>query len=280
MASYKAAAAEGENRLARAHTENAAFEALHLLLCVCGMDRTAYLLGRDGEMPPGQEEAYFGLIERRVSGEPLQYLMRTQDFLGRTYAVGPGVLIPRPETEELAQLCIEAVLQNGYRTVFDLCAGSGCIGYSVALHCPDADVWLFEKYDPALSYLRKNLPDRIRQRVHIVQADVLLPPPQGLPVPDLIVSNPPYIPTAQLPLLQREVLREPVSALDGGEDGLTFYRAVLRHWTPLLRPGGLAAFECGDDQSAALTQLFGSAGAARTVKDAFGADRFVTVNIP
>ncbi|MBQ9506699.1 MAG: peptide chain release factor N(5)-glutamine methyltransferase, partial [Clostridia bacterium] len=94
---------------------------------------------------------------------------------------------------------------------------------------------------------------------------------------DLIVSNPPYIPTGEIPGLQREVLREPATALDGGDDGLAFYRAILRHWTPLLPVGGFADFECGEDQADILCTMFSHVGNARKERDAFGADRFVTI---
>ena len=276
MISYKLLSAEGEARL-REVTENAAEEALQLLLYATGMDRTAYLLRREDAAVREQAEAYRRLVAERAQGEPLQYLMRSQDFLGHTFAVGPGVLIPRPETEELALLCIQKIRDRGYRRVFDLCAGTGCIGVSIALKCPQTEVWLFEKDEPAIGYLKRNIPASAAGRAHLIQADILNAPAKALPQPDLIVSNPPYIPTCEIPGLQREVLREPATALDGGDDGLAFYRAILRHWTPLLPVGGFAAFECGEDQADILCTMFSHVGNARKERDAFGADRFVTI---
>ncbi len=276
MISYKSLFAEGEARL-QAVTENAAGEALQLLLYVSGMDRTSYLLRRDESVPPEQAETYRRSVTDRTEGEPLQYLMRSQDFLGHTFALGPGVLIPRPETEELALLCIQKVRDRGYRRVFDLCAGTGCIGISIASECPQTQVYLFEKYEPAIGYLKRNVPSDVSERVHLIRADILNAPAAALPQPDLIVSNPPYIPTRELPELQREVRREPQTALDGGADGLTFYRAILRHWAPLLPAGGFAAFECGEDQADILCKMFSNIGNARKERDAFGADRFVTI---
>ena len=276
MKTFRELLSETESTLVSAKIENASFEALQLLLFSCGMGRTEYLLHRDRPAQPENIDTLACLVRRRIEGEPLQYLLQSQDFLEDTFTVGPGVLIPRPETEELTLLCIEKIRQKHYRTVFDLCAGSGCIGLSIAHACPDTDVFLFEKYDAALRYLRRNASVKESERVHIVAADILQPP-SDLPHPDLIVSNPPYIPAAEIPSLQKEVQREPATALDGGTDGLMFYRAIAQHWLPLLKPDGFAAFECGEDQSDALQKLFRSFGAVSAVRDAYGVNRFIII---
>ncbi len=276
MKTFRQLLSETESALDFAKIDNASFEALQLLLYSCGMDRTEYLLYRDRPAQPENIDTLSVLVRRRIEGEPLQYLLQSQDFLENTFTVGPGVLIPRPETEELTLRCIEKIRKKHYHTVFDLCAGSGCIGLSIARVCPDTEVYLFEKYDGALKYLRLNIPAQATERVYIIAADILHPP-ADLPQPDLIVSNPPYIPTAEIPSLQKEVQREPVTALDGGTDGLLFYRAIARNWLPLLKDDGFAAFECGEEQSDALQNLFCSFGAVSAVQDAYGVNRFIII---
>ncbi len=271
---WRSLAREGAAMLAAAGVENAESDALRLLLGVTGADYTHYLLHREELCGPSDARRCRESFRRRCSGEPLQYILQSQSFLGASYAVGPGVLIPRPETEDLTELCIRLVRENGLHTVFDLCAGSGCIGISVALSCPRTEVWLIEKYDDALSYLRRNVPVSAIGRVHILQADVFCGPSAALPSPELIVSNPPYIPTGEISSLQREVLHEPFSALDGGSDGLDFYRCYARLWLPRLKTGGYAVLECGEGQAADVAGMIRDSETAIR-QDSFGVSRFV-----
>ncbi len=265
--------------LAAAGVENAESDALRLLLGVTGADYTHYLLHREELCGPSDARRCRESFRRRCSGEPLQYILQSQSFLGASYAVGPGVLIPRPETEELATLCIERVRRCGYRTVFDLCAGSGCIGLSIAAACENTQVYLAEKYDAAYGYLKRNAAALQAANAHLIQCDITGACADMPAQADLIVSNPPYIPSAEIKTLQREVQCEPSAALDGGEDGLAFYRCIRQIWLPRLRPGGFAAFECGETQGEALRELFEGSGSTSVLRDAFGADRFVTVQL-
>jgi len=255
---------------------DAAFDARQLLARLLSLDGTAFLL--NGGSPVGEAEAaaYRALLERRAAGEPLQYLLGEWDFCGGTFLVGPGVLIPRPETEQLAETCMEAVVSRGLKTVYDLCAGTGCIGLTVAKACPQAEVYLFELYDGAYAYLEKNASAFGLPNVRLVRADVLQGAPEGLPAPELIVSNPPYIRADEIPGLQKEVGFEPVTALDGGADGFIFYRAIAEQWLPLLSKGGFAAVECGEGQPETVTSLFSQSLACAAVKDLYGVPRFVT----
>ena len=271
--------ADGAAVLRSAGIEDSAFDAQQLMLFVCDMDRTQYLLRRDEPCTQKESETYASLIERRRTGEPLQYILHSQNFLGREYAVGPGVLIPRPETEELVLLCADRIRANGYRTVFDLCAGSGCIGLSIAALCADAEVYLIEKYEQALYYLRNNISDDVRARVHVIAADIVDGDVFCLPKADLIVSNPPYISSGEIASLQREVHYEPVTALDGGTDGMDFFSCIRKKWISQLRPGGFAAFECGEKQGEAVCVLFRDCGKTTILKDAFGMNRFVTLEL-
>ncbi|MDR1734708.1 MAG: peptide chain release factor N(5)-glutamine methyltransferase [Oscillospiraceae bacterium] len=217
------------------------------------------------------------ILRRRASGIPLQYLLGTSDFYGYTFAVGEGVLIPRPETEYLVAYALNGMELNSI--VYDLCAGSGCIGVSIAKEQPQAEVYLFELSEEALFYSRKNAGDL--PNTYILRQDITTPPPANLPRPDVIVSNPPYIPTEELPILQREVQKEPPMALDGGTDGLYFYHAIAKYWLPLLRPAGRFVVECGEEQPIIVAQMFANAGyPARTAKDCFGVERFVIAALP
>ncbi|MBR5409184.1 MAG: peptide chain release factor N(5)-glutamine methyltransferase [Clostridia bacterium] len=278
MSTYSFLRGVGKKALDGVSGADAAFESMELLGAAAGLDRTALLLKKDEEAPEQVAAKFYSFTERRLKGEPLQYIIGTWDFCGFSYTVGPGVLIPRPETEELAFLCEAAIKKNAYKVVYDLCAGTGCIGLTLARLCPEIEVRLFEKYPKALSYLKKNVPEALSRRVRVIEADVLKPPRHKLPLPDLIVSNPPYIESAALPGLQKEVLSEPLTALDGGDDGLTFYRAIAAHWLPLLPPGGFAAFECGETQAEAVSELMKPFGETETLRDFYGNERFVTLS--
>ena len=268
-------ARRGAEHLSRHGVEDADFDARQLLLHLFGIDGTRFLL--DGDWPVGDADAaaYDALLARRAAGEPLQYILGQWDFYGGTFFVGPGVLIPRPETEQLTELCIERLGDGKAKTVYDLCAGTGCIGLSVAKACPRAEVYLFELHEAAFGYLKKNADAMALPNAHPIKADVLRGCPAELPAPDVIVSNPPYIRAKELAGLQREVGFEPATALDGGEDGTVFYRAIAEKWLPLLKPGGFAAAECGEGQPETVAALFAPLLNCRTVTDLYGVTRFV-----
>lgn len=272
-AMYERGAAE----LKKNGTQDAGFDALHLCLTAVGIDRTEFLLKPDRAVSDNEAQRFFEMISERANGRPLQYIIGEQSFFGRSFSVGEGVLIPRPETEQLAEICVETVKRSGSKTVFDLCAGTGCIGITVACECPQTDVYLFELFDGAFKYLEKNSAICSGGRLHLVRCDVLDGVPDGVPAPDMIVSNPPYIMSGDIPSLQKEVLCEPRSALDGGNDGLVFYEAIAQKWIPYMTPGGFAAAECGEGQSDAVLRMFSRYGNAEKINDFYGVDRFVAV---
>ena len=191
--------------------------------------------------------------------------------------MGEGVLIPRPETEELVETAISVLRENPHSTVFDLCAGSGCIGLTVAKEVPECTVYLFEKYDAAFSYLQKNAEALNAPNAHLIKADIFTDTPPDGARADLLLSNPPYIPKRELAELQKEVLREPSTALDGGFDGLDFYRAIQNRWLPFVNADGTLLFECGDGQGSEIATLFESAKAAKVLFDFQNIDRFVQI---
>lgn len=269
---------EGVNRL-NGIIEDAEFDSLQLLLFCFNLNNTSFLLKKHETAVKQKVDEYFSLISSRASGDPLQYIIKDQIFLNKSYNVGEGVLIPRPETEELAVLCINEIKKRGYKIIFDLCAGSGCLGISIAEHCPDTTVYLFEKYDGAIKYLCTNIPKYLKNRVNFIKADIFNFDASSLPLPDLIVSNPPYIPSSEIHSLQKEVLREPITALDGGEDGLDFYRCIISRWLPIIKKGGFAAFECGENQTKRIADMFPSLLKSNIIRDIYRVERFITVEI-
>lgn len=224
-------------------------------------------------------ELFSSFIRRRATGEPLQYILGKWSFYGRDFFVGKGVLIPRPETEQLVEFAVKTIRKKQMKTVIDLCAGSGCIGLTVALENPDCFVWLLEKYDGALNYLKKNLRALGVKNAEILQADALSAVLPDLHA-DLLLSNPPYVPDGEMPALQKEVRFEPDTALLGGADGLRFYRAIAETWLRVLNPGGEVFLECGDGQGKAIVSIFQEkSGAQEIIYDFNDIDRFVHITV-
>lgn len=267
----------GKSRLQSAEIEDAVFEAACLLESVVGYSRSQCLVRGAEAVSETVKTRFFAQIARRIQGEPLQYILGKWSFYGRDFFVGEGVLIPRPETEELVEAAISVLRENPHRVVFDLCAGSGCIGLTVAKEVPECTVYLFEKYDAAFSYLQKNAEALGVPNAHLIRADIFTDAPPDGARADLLLSNPPYIPKRELAELQKEVLREPSTALDGGADGLDFYRVIQNRWMPFVNAGGTLLFECGDGQGSEIANLFKSAKAAKVRFDFQNIDRFVQV---
>lgn len=212
-------------------------------------------LDMDSTLSPEQEALLRDLTQKRQARIPLQYLLRTQSFLGRSFSVDERALIPRPETELLAELAVSALGSSG--RALDLCCGTGCLAITMALERPGCDIWAADLSPAALSLARENAA-RLGARVTFRQGD-LFAPLQGETF-DLIVSNPPYIPSAECPALQEEVLHEPVMALDGGDDGLDFYRRIAREAPLHLNGGGRIMLELGDGEAEAVSALLADAG--------------------
>lgn len=207
-----------------------------------------------------QTAALHALTRRRLAGEPLQYLLGEWEFYGLPFRVGPGVLIPRQDTETLVECALRAAEGISAPKILDLCAGSGCIGIALA-HClPHGRVTAVEQSADALRYLQENAALN-RTPLHIVKGDVLDPAlAESIRGVDVIVSNPPYLTEADLAALQKEVQFEPRAALDGGQDGLLFYRELPALWQESLNPGGRLLFEIGMGQEAAVSSFLTHAG--------------------
>lgn len=256
-------------------SDAALLEAYELVRAVSGADRTRVVSHPDEPLDARSLASLADMTARRLGGEPLQYILGEWDFMGMTFAVGEGVLCPRAETETLARTVLDALKGRGETKVLDLCAGSGCIGVSVAALAGNADVTLFERSRGALEYLRRNL--SLCRGAKVVEGDVFSGfEAYNIDAPDILVSNPPYVPSKDIDSLQAEVRREPREALDGGGDGLDFYRAIAALWQPFIRAGGLLAVECGEGQASEIAEIFSGRASQVTLKrDDYGVERFV-----
>lgn len=213
--------------------------------------------GRNDERVLTQEQLHCleSWVARRLEGEPLQYILGEWEFFSLPFVVGPGVLIPRPDTECLVERALTYLKKNPVARVADLCSGSGAVAVAIAHEAPQCWVTAVEWDQTAFGYLEQNIRLNQAGNVRAVRADVLAGP-QDLGPFDLIVSNPPYIPSAVIEELDISVRKEPHIALDGGEDGLTFYRAILSRWLSALSPDGALLVEIGFDQGHAVSELF------------------------
>lgn len=266
---------EATARLATVGCEDAAFDARCLLEDLGGLPRGQ--AAEDTPLTEAQLTALTTALAQREAGCPLQYILGQWDFLTLTLQVGEGVLIPRPDTELLCEAAAERLRSVSTPRVLDLCAGSGCVGLGVASLVPAATVTAVELSNEALPYLRANAARYPQYAIAVRQGNVLTDYTDFDGLYDAILSNPPYIPTADLAGLQREVQHEPKMALDGAEDGLLFYRTIAEHWCDKLAENGFVAVEVGIGQAADVAALFTACGLENTevLTDLGGVQRVV-----
>lgn len=251
----------------------------HLLAHVLGCRRLDLYL-RFGEMLHETDlEKLRALIKRRAEGEPLQHLLGTVDFLGLELVSDHRALIPRPETEYLCDLLIKRYDKSPPLRVLDMATGSGCIGLTLATAWKDSQVMLADVSEDALDLARLNASRLGLDRVQIFRSDLF----EKISGPfDLIVSNLPYIPRAEIASLSREVRRDPVLSLDGGPDGLEIVRRFLADAPARLAPGALIALEVGHDQGHVTADHASGLGygGAQVLPDLAGVPRFVFADAP
>lgn len=249
-------------QLRESGVEAATLEARELVCFGTGKSREE--LTRDSRLyaSPEREEAVRKLVERRAAGEPVAYLIGEWEFYGLPLDISQDVLIPRADTEVLAETAISYLQGLDECRVLDLCAGSGCLGLAAAAHVPQARVILGDLSDSALKICRQNIRrNGLTGRVMPIQLDAMQKPERSLGEFHCILCNPPYIPTGDIPGLEISVRDyEPHLALDGGADGLDFYRSIVCGWQDALAPGGRLYFEVGLGQADAVLRLMRSQG--------------------
>ncbi len=229
------------------------------LVCAAS-GKTAEQVIADREIYASEEvcELTESFVQRRLRGEPMPYILGQWDFYGMTLTVTPDVLIPRDDTVVVTELAIKkAMYLEQNPRILDLCTGSGCIGLAVARRVKDARVTLGDISAAALRVARRNVSQlKLTGRVNCVAMDALKPAQEFLGTYDLIVSNPPYVTTQEMETLDPSVREfEPRLALDGGADGLDFYRAIIKNYTSALAPRGYLCFEFGMGQENAVCSL-------------------------
>ncbi|MEA5050250.1 MAG: peptide chain release factor N(5)-glutamine methyltransferase [Oscillospiraceae bacterium] len=216
----------------------------------------------DGGVPPEAAARFGELLARRLAGEPLQYIAGSWPFLDFELLVGPGVLIPRDETQTAVETALGRLSPLAAPRAVDLCAGSGCIAFAIKRAIPGCSVTAVEHSGEACAWLLRNRA-RLGCDVEAVQADVFgfeASLPDGSC--DVIVSNPPYLTPRELADNRAELGAEPPEAFLGGEDGLRFYRGIIPRYKDKLRPGGSMVFEIGASQGREVASLFSANGYA------------------
>ena len=284
MITYQNLYLDVRRQLLQAGFPGAGLEARELVCFASGKTREEFY--RDGPLytSPEIEEAVRALTERHVGGEPVAYLIGEWEFYGLTLEVNESVLIPRVDTEVLAEAAIEFAGTQEKCRLLDLCTGSGCVGLAVAASVPDCRALLGDISEEALRVCRRNvrrcgLTDRVKADI----LDALTPPPASIGTFQCITCNPPYITCGEMEELDRSVKDfEPHLALCGGEDGLDFYRAIVRNWKAALTEGGRMYFEVGAGQADAVLRLMQSGGFAdvNILPDTQGTGRVVYGTVP
>ena len=269
------------NRLRDAGIEAAALEARLIAATAAGKSTEKLLRDMRYYATDEVERRAEEMVQRRLAGEPVAYITGVWEFRGLPMEVSRDVLIPRIDTEVLAELAIKYLRGTGRldARVLDLCSGTGCIGCAIAAELPRVRVVLADVSAAAMDISRRNVErNGLGGRVSFLPADVTKQPPLMTGSFDLVVSNPPYIPTMEILTLDPSVRDyEPVWALDGGEDGLDFYRAILKNWAGVIRQGGELMFEVGEDQAERVKDLMRMAGLreARSFPDTQNIQRVV-----
>lgn len=242
-----------KKQLKNAGIEDNIFEAKQIIKHITGYSNEQILSGYQNELSGFQEINLQVIMKQRLNRYPLQYILGKWDFYGRPYKVGPGVLIPRPDTETVIEICLDIIEKEKPSDVLDLCAGTGCIGITIACERKNSNVTLVEKYEEAARYIKENIKNA-DGNANILMGDVF----ESIGADkkyDLIVSNPPYVNEKDMGNLQPEVKFEPPTALYGGEDGLMFYRAIASNYRGSLKSGGSLVFEIGYDQGEAVKDI-------------------------
>ena len=282
----KDALRKATNIIKSAEIETPTLEAGVILCHVLGCDKIYIYTHSDVELKPYQEKEYFELVRKRISGVPVQHITGCQEFMSLSFKVNEHVLIPRQDTETLVETVIEWIKNQKTQIrdkirIMDIGTGSGCIAVSLACYVEDSHIIALDISEMALKTARLNAEaNNVADRVTFVHSNLFndIPSEYRGRMYNVIVSNPPYIPTDDIKHLQTEVrCFDPIAALDGGRDGLEFYRAIIDKADHFLKPGGLIALEVGFGQADDVAELMvGKFEDIRKIKDLSGTERVVT----
>jgi release factor glutamine methyltransferase len=251
-----------------------------LLADVLARDRVFLYTHFDQPLGPAELARYRGLIQRRLQGEPVAYLVGKKEFRSLMLEVDARVLVPRPDTETLVDVALTLLPSEGASRIVDVGTGSGAVALAIKKERPEAELFAVERSPDAAAVARKNA-ERLGLAVTVLEGDLLAPVAAQAPF-TLIVSNPPYIPSDEIARLAPEVRKEPVAALDGGRDGLDVIRRLVKEAPPLLAATGALALEVGAGQAAAVSALFAADGryaTATATPDLGGIDRVVAARL-
>jgi release factor glutamine methyltransferase len=295
--SLRSLAQWGAEYLRKRGVPNARNNAEWILCDAANCSRLQVYIGAPRSVPPGTGEKYVSNLKRRARREPLQYILGSTEFMSLPFRTPPGVFVPRPDTETLVEQLesqLRAMPLSPCLDVLDLCCGCGVVGISLAHRIPNLEVWAVDSSGRAVEATKKNaLINGVEHRLHVVheaaapfleagtegRIESIRLRPGVRPRFSAIACNPPYIATPDLPGLPPEVREhEPIEALDGGPDGLDFYRRIMPVLPERLVPGGIAAFEIGDTQGAAVREMMEDAGltGVSITPDYAGRDRVVS----
>lgn len=246
---------EATEKLSVAGIETARLDSEVLLSFLLKKDRLYLLINKNQETEVEIEKSFRELVERRAKNEPVAYIVGSREFMSLDFSVAPGVLIPRPDTETLVEFVMETLPKDKEMQVLDICTGSGAIGVSLAHYLPKTQVTAIDISDVCVKVATENAEKNgVAARFTAKKQDAFSLTGEALY--DCVVSNPPYIPSAIIPTLEKDVAAfEPHLALDGGSDGYVFYRHLTKVSASLLKSGGLLAFEVGHDQAEAVEAL-------------------------
>lgn len=241
--------------LEKAEVESSAFEVSVMMEDLLGLPKSCEILIPQKTLSQEENNILFNAAKKRADGYPLQYIVGNWEFWGRKFLVGEGVFIPRQDTELLCECAIKYFAKRKAPKLIDLCSGSGCIAVTLSKEIEGADVTAVELYDGAFDYLKKNI-EINNANVNAVKGNAL----EAFGMFDGVISNPPYVTKTEMENLQKEVRYEPVSALSGGDDGLYFYRQIIHNWYSHINPKGFIAFEIGDGEGDAVSQMLRGEG--------------------
>lgn len=221
------------------------------------LSSTQLVINANEEAKEVYEKDFLEKIKLRASGYPLQYILGEWEFMDINLKIREGVLIPREDTASVVKAVLEKIKPDENLNILDLCAGSGAICIALAKNIKNAKIYAVELFDEPFNCLKENIKNTQQQsKIIPIKADVLDKLNFKAQYFDVIISNPPYIKSKEIKTLQKEVTFEPVKALDGGKNGLNFYKYILKNHLVFLKKGGLVAFEFGDGQLENLRQLF------------------------